>query len=130
MHAASVYPEPGSNSLNIVYTRRSLEHRTYQSLPAPNYFRAAFSKFKFQKNFSEPLCFVVVQFSRNLRSPLSGELVNYSISVSACQYLFQKFFRVFYILSLELFHILSAKKFSKKRLTNSMFGGRIHEVCG
>ena len=91
MHAASVYPEPGSNSLNMIY------HGPFD----PSYrvcllfllFRALFL---IQKNFRS-LFFSSLLFNFQGSSPAlsGGQLCYYIKTFSPCQVLFSKFFKLF-----------------------------------
>ena len=93
MHAASVYPEPGSNSLNMVYIPDIVR---YTSELIPLLFSVQ-SILKFQKNFqslgmlSHTLCCCCSIFKE--LAAASGQL-DYSITFSSsCQPPFLSFFR-------------------------------------
>ena len=113
MHAASVHPEPGSNSLKFVYIpRRFLTASYIRVCLALYYFERAF--FKNSKEFSESFfvqtsllsqccpC-LVVQFSRNfltasrpaLSCPSPRRLCQYTTSPLPCQHLFSFFLKKF-----------------------------------
>ena len=75
MHAASVYPEPGSNSLNMVYIPDIVRY-TSELIPLSFLFRASLN---FKRIFRASVCSripcaVVVQFSRSL-PPLPDSLI-------------------------------------------------------
>ena len=105
MHAASVNPEPGSNSLkNCISLLHPLKNE------ADTFFRAKFvlafftySSFFLFKVFNEiPLHFsvlirnfFVVQFSMTKPNRSRGQLVYYTTFFPRCQYLFWIFFKFF-----------------------------------
>ena len=98
MHAASVYPEPGSNSLMMVYVHAELLPSVHTEEFACSYSCKSCFKIQISKEFSEPLCFVVVQFSRNrtLIPFLGTALIVYHAVIRLSTYFFKKckiFFR-------------------------------------
>ena len=93
MHAASVYPEPGSNALNMIYQGYLSNHHT--EFVCSSYFvRALFLN---SKEFSESFTFShCCSIFKELRFPPFGGQLCYSItSLLTCQYLFSKFFKFF-----------------------------------
>ena len=93
MHAASVYPEPGSNSLNMIYQGYLSNHHT--EFVCSSYFvRALFLN---SKEFSESFTFRhCCSIFKELRfPPFGGQLYYYIKTVFLCQVLFSKFFKFF-----------------------------------
>ena len=78
MHAASVNPEPGSNSRNhSILTPGEGRLKSIPSLIAHYFFLRVFLFSELSRYFSHLLCFVlslVVQFSRIILSPFCGDL--------------------------------------------------------
>ena len=94
-HAASVHPEPGSNSLNIVSNRQiSPPLKSYSEL----FFLASyFLYFVFKVLLTRFLVFfVVVLFSKTVSPSLPRRLDQYITLLLSCQPLFLNFFRFFW----------------------------------
>ena len=105
MHAASVYPEPGSNSLNMLYTssQASPPSRIHiRVLPALLTLK---SFFKNSKEFSESLYFghqntwiLLFNFQWAVlfaALPCGSQLIYYTTLSFVCQEVFQTFFKFF-----------------------------------
>ena len=91
-HAASVHPEPGSNSLNIVSNRQiSPPLKSYSEL----FFLASyFLYFVFKVLLTRFLVFfVVVLFSKTVSPSLPRRLDQYITLLLSCQPLFLNFFK-------------------------------------
>ncbi len=98
MHAASVHPEPGSNSLNIVYIIRPSGQNTYQSDPL-YYFKELLNFFKFKRIFGALFAFVCCSiFKEHFRFPSRGQLDYYITALLSCQALFDTFSKKFFVL--------------------------------
>ena len=107
MHAASVHPEPGSNSLKILYPR-DLSHQYLIFRVSLTFFFFTLLGLCFLLEFSRfshtilsyilvlNSLILVVQFSMTYcRAPLGADLSILPHFISACQYFFKKFFEVF-----------------------------------
>ena len=101
MHAASVHPEPGSNSRKIyIISKDQASAITFSSYS----FLASFTLLSIYNSLTRSSIFalrnalyfsLVVQFSMTVRYPLPrGQLDYYITSLSSCQYLFSKFFEI------------------------------------
>ena len=99
MHAASVYPEPGSNSLNMIYQVLTSVSTSYRVCLLFLLFRALFLN---SKEFSESFLFViVVQFSRSFAFHLLADsFVIISKPFTFVKHFFQSFLSFFEALSL------------------------------
>ena len=109
MHAASVYPEPGSNSLNMIY-QGYISATIIPSLSALLTLKS--SLFLNSKEFSESFIFssLLFNFQGASLSAFCGQLCYYIKTVSLCQVLFSKFFEFFskrFALLLQPFFLLS-----------------------
>ena len=130
MHAASVHPEPGSNSLkNGIYN--SLSEATYRFLElAYLSFLLLFRVSKFVRDsFTRTFVFLPSWCSKyllfNFQRPLSCsqhsccKLVYYTSAVSVCQGLFKTFFAFFQSLSFRFRPRLSSKAAAALPLGNA-----------
>ena len=95
MHAASVYPEPGSNSLNMIY-QGYISVTIIPSLSALLTLKS--SLFLNSKEFSESFTFRhCCSIFKELRfPPFGGQLCYYIKTFSLCQHFFKSFFKVFF----------------------------------
>ena len=89
-HAASVHPEPGSNSLNNCLTQDNL----WLSF-IPHYCFGSFKPFLNVKNF-QVLCVLLFSYQGSLCRPSSKQLGYFTSPLGVCQELFSTFFEVFY----------------------------------
>ena len=92
MHAASVYPEPGSNSLNMIYQGYLGNHHT--EFVCSTYFKELI--FLNSKEFSESFTFChCCSIFKELRAPSEVQLCYYIKTSFLCQYFFQVFSKFF-----------------------------------
>ena len=110
MHAASVHPEPGSNSRKMVYKMSPYGNTQYLSFELDCSFTFCLSSILFQEltrsvlAHTSMLCtsLIVVQFSMTerpsgrFRYRSSRQPDYYITTFPLCQYLFQKFFKNFF----------------------------------
>ena len=107
MHAASVHPEPGSNSRKFVLYRSFKRYNHFRAFVALFTFFELYFSFELSRfYFALFVCFVLISccsiFNDRLPSLkscfrfLSRRLDYYITSLSPCQVLFQNFFEFFY----------------------------------
>ena len=101
MHAASVHPEPGSNSLMFcIYTLLLPQKHIHQSdlfalLLVSSFFSSSKEFRSLCTSCASSCCSI---FNEPLAALSSGQLVYYITSHSPCQYLFSNFFIPFFAL--------------------------------
>ena len=103
MHAASVHPEPGSNSRMFVFNLAYASSNHFECYLSFSYF--CLSCICSLRNFRVPFLHIlyactslfVVQFSMTVSLPFSRQLCYYITSLSICQYFFQSFFDFFQV---------------------------------
>ena len=127
MHAASVHPEPGSNSLNFVYLQQiSLSLNILELILLYYYLRASFTFF--QKNFRSFVCLSCCSiFNEPCLSPLSATTFLLYHIPSRLSIPFFNFFQLFSGISLSasgslVYHIstFSVKSLFSLFLTNNL----------